>query len=67
MIDTSVAGLGGCPYAAGAAGNVCTENVVYMLKELGIETGVDLKKLKDTGIWISNELQRQNLSMLDQL
>ena len=50
--DSSVAGLGGCPYAKGASGNVATEDVVYMLDGLGIETGVDLGKLVDTGLWI---------------
>src|SRR3989338_6219696 len=56
--DASVAGLGGCPYAAGASGNVATEDVVYMLNGLGIETGIDLDKLVDTGIWISSMLKR---------
>ena len=50
--DASVAGLGGCPYAKGASGNVATEDVVYMLQGLGIETGIDLDKLVDTGQWI---------------
>jgi hydroxymethylglutaryl-CoA lyase len=50
--DASVAGLGGCPYAAGASGNVATEDVVYMLHGLGIATGVDLERLVDTGQWI---------------
>jgi hydroxymethylglutaryl-CoA lyase len=56
--DSSVSGLGGCPYAAGASGNVATEDVVYMLQGLGIETGVHLDKLVDTGIWISSILKR---------
>jgi hydroxymethylglutaryl-CoA lyase len=56
--DASVAGLGGCPYAAGASGNVATEDVIYMLHGLGIETGVDLDKLVETGIWISSVLKR---------
>jgi hydroxymethylglutaryl-CoA lyase len=56
--DASVAGLGGCPYAAGASGNVATEDVVYMLHGLGIETGVDLDKLVEIGIWISSVLNR---------
>jgi len=56
--DASVAGLGGCPYAAGASGNVATEDVVYLLEGLGIETGVDLDKVVDTGIWISSILKR---------
>ncbi len=56
--DASVAGLGGCPYAKGATGNVATEDVVYMLNGLGIETGIDLDKLVDTGMWISDFLKR---------
>lgn len=48
-IDSSVAGLGGCPYAAGASGNVATEDVVYMLNGMGIQTGIDLDKLVETG------------------
>src|SRR6266446_7720906 len=54
--DASVAGLGGCPYAAGASGNVATEDVVYMLHGLGIKTGVDLDKLVDIGAWICGVL-----------
>ncbi|HIO61584.1 MAG TPA: hydroxymethylglutaryl-CoA lyase, partial [Deltaproteobacteria bacterium] len=54
VIDASVAGLGGCPYARGASGNVATEDVVYMLHGMGIETGVDLEKLIETGHFISN-------------
>jgi hydroxymethylglutaryl-CoA lyase len=50
--DSSVAGLGGCPYAKGASGNVATEDVIYMLHGLGIRTGVDLDKVVDTGQWI---------------
>jgi hydroxymethylglutaryl-CoA lyase len=60
--DASVAGLGGCPYAKGATGNVATEDVVYMLSGLGIETGVDLDKLVDTGTWISAFLKRDSSS-----
>ena len=56
----SVAGLGGCPYAKGASGNVATEDVVYLLNGLGIETGVDLKSLAATGAWISQALSRPN-------
>jgi hydroxymethylglutaryl-CoA lyase len=56
--DASVSGLGGCPYAKGASGNVATEDVVYMLHGLGIETGVDLDRLVDTGVWISSILKR---------
>jgi len=58
--DTSVAGLGGCPYAKGATGNVATEEVVYMLHGMGIETGIDLDKLVDAGAFISDFLQRKS-------
>ncbi|MBS0335572.1 MAG: hydroxymethylglutaryl-CoA lyase [Proteobacteria bacterium] len=57
--DSSVAGLGGCPYAAGASGNVATEDVLYMLKGLGIETGVDLDRVAETGAWICAILKRE--------
>ena len=57
--QSSVAGLGGCPYAKGATGNVATEDVVYMLQGLGIETGIDLDKLVDAGLFISDFLQRK--------
>ena len=57
--DSSVSGLGGCPYAKGASGNVATEDVVYMLHGLGIKTGIDLDKVVDTGIWISSILKRE--------
>jgi len=57
--DTSVAGLGGCPYAKGATGNVATEDVVYMLHGMGIDTGIDLDKLVDAGHYISEFLQRK--------
>ena len=57
--DSSVAGLGGCPYAKGATGNVATEDVVYMLDGLGIETGVDLMKVLRTGQFICSELGRE--------
>ncbi len=58
--DSSVAGLGGCPYAKGASGNVATEDVVYLLQSLGIETGIDLTKLALTGDWISSAIHRPN-------
>jgi hydroxymethylglutaryl-CoA lyase len=58
--DTSVAGLGGCPYAKGATGNVATEDVVYMMHGMGIETGIDLDKLVDAGAFISDFLQRKS-------
>ena len=59
-IDSSVAGLGGCPYAEGATGNVATEDVVYMLHGLGYETGINLKKLIETGKFICNQIGRRN-------
>jgi hydroxymethylglutaryl-CoA lyase len=58
VVDSSVAGLGGCPYARGATGNVATEDVVYMLQGLGLETGVDLMALARVGDWIAGELDR---------
>ncbi len=60
--DSSVAGLGGCPYAKGASGNVATEDVVYLLHGLGLRTGVDLDKLVETGQWISSVLGREPAS-----
>lgn len=59
QFDTSCAGLGGCPYAKGATGNVATEDVVYMLRGMGIETGIDLDKLIDAGKFISDHLGRK--------
>lgn len=59
-IDASIAGLGGCPYATGASGNVATEDVVYLLDGLGVESGVDLDRLIDAGRWISETLCRVN-------
>lgn len=59
VVDASVAGLGGCPYAEGASGNVATEDVVYMLNNMNIETGVDLMKLLDAGEYICKQLHRQ--------
>ncbi len=59
QFDTSVAGLGGCPFAKGATGNVATEDVLFMLEGMGIETGVDLDKLIDAGKFISDFLQRK--------
>ena len=57
--QSSVAGLGGCPYAKGATGNVATEDVVYMLHGMGIETGIDLDALIDAGVYISQALGRE--------
>ena len=58
VFDASVAGLGGCPYAAGASGNVATEDVVWLMHGLGIDTGIDLDALVDCAAWISAELGR---------
>jgi hydroxymethylglutaryl-CoA lyase len=60
--DASVAGLGGCPYAAGASGNVATEDVVYMMNGLGVRTGVDLERLVEIGQWICGVLGRKPAS-----
>lgn len=61
-IDSAVSGLGGCPYAKGASGNVATEDVVYMLEGMGIETGINLAKLIEAGTMISNHLRRKSNS-----
>ena len=58
VFDASVSGLGGCPYAEGASGNVATEDLVYLLDGLGVSTGVDLKRLIDAGRFISDALDR---------
>ena len=65
-VDSSVAGLGGCPYAAGASGNVASEDVLYMLNGLGIESGVDLQALADAGAYICKELGRAPASKVAQ-
>ncbi|NMG75831.1 hydroxymethylglutaryl-CoA lyase [Aromatoleum diolicum] len=62
VFDASVGGLGGCPYAAGASGNAATEDVVWLLNGLGIETGIDLDRLVDTAVWISAALGREPAS-----
>ncbi|KAF9889611.1 hypothetical protein FE257_007119 [Aspergillus nanangensis] len=62
VFDSSVAGLGGCPFAPGARGNVASEDIVYMFQNAGIETGVDLLKLVATGSWISHQLSMANSS-----
>ncbi|MBL8415035.1 MAG: hydroxymethylglutaryl-CoA lyase [Propionivibrio sp.] len=59
VFDSSIAGLGGCPYAAGASGNVATEDLVYLLHGLGIETGIDMEKLLEAGQFILQQLGRQ--------
>ncbi|MDX1360416.1 hydroxymethylglutaryl-CoA lyase [Pseudoalteromonas tetraodonis] len=61
-VDAAVAGLGGCPYAKGASGNVATEDVVYLLQGLGIEHGIDLKRLAQAGWQITNALNKQPVS-----
>jgi hydroxymethylglutaryl-CoA lyase len=60
VIDSAVSGVGGCPYARGASGNVASEDVVYMLHGMGIATGIDLDGLVDTGRWLSTQLARDN-------
>jgi len=60
VFDTSIAGLGGCPFAAGATGNVATEDVAYLLRGMGIDTGVEFDALVDTGQFISDRLGRAN-------
>lgn len=62
VVDSSTAGLGGCPYARGASGNVSTEDVLYMLAGLGVQTGVDLDKVVEAGRFISSHLARENMS-----
>lgn len=64
VVDSSVAGLGGCPYAKGATGNVATEDVLYMLSGMGVETKVDLNKVISTGDFICQQLGRQNTSKI---
>ena len=62
VVDTSVAGLGGCPYAPGASGNVATEDVVYMLEEMGVATGVDMDRLLEASAFINDALGRESKS-----
>ena len=59
VVDAAVAGVGGCPYARGASGNVASEDVVYMLHGLGVHTGIDLPQLAETGRWLATLLGRQ--------
>lgn len=66
-VDASVAGLGGCPYARGATGNLATEDLIYMLHGMGLETGVDLDALIETGLFISRALGRHPVSRLGQI
>jgi hydroxymethylglutaryl-CoA lyase len=62
VFDSSIAGLGGCPYAKGATGNVASEDVLYLLNGLGIETGIDMERLLDTAAFISAQLKRPTVS-----
>mmetsp|Transcript_9583 Transcript_9583/g.14626 ORF Transcript_9583/g.14626 Transcript_9583/m.14626 type:complete len:148 (-) Transcript_9583:15-458(-) len=64
VIDSSVSGIGGCPYAKGASGNVPTEDVLYMLDLLGVEHGVSLEKVIETGDYISKEIAVPNQSSI---
>ncbi|KAL4218387.1 3-hydroxymethyl-3-methylglutaryl-CoA lyase [Mactra antiquata] len=66
VVDSSVAGLGGCPYAKGASGNVSSEDVVYMLHGLNIKTGIDIQKLIEAGRYISSKLERNTQSKVAQ-
>lgn len=59
VVDSSVSGTGGCPYARGASGNVASEDVVYMLHGMGLDTGIDLPALIETGLWLSAQLGRE--------
>jgi hydroxymethylglutaryl-CoA lyase len=65
VVDASVSGLGGCPYARGASGNAATEDVVYMLEGSGVSTGIDLSKLVNVGKWICEELGRPSESKVN--
>ena len=64
VVDASVAGLGGCPYAKGATGNLATEDLLYMLDGMGLQSGVNLAALTDTAVWISAQLGREPASRL---
>jgi hydroxymethylglutaryl-CoA lyase len=61
-VDSSAGGLGGCPYAGSATGNLATEDLLWQLDGLGIETGVDLRKMVDTSLWLAKELGRPSPS-----
>jgi len=62
VVDSSISGLGGCPYAKGASGNAATEDVVYMFHGMGIKTGIELDKLLEVGKYICNKLNRKTES-----
>lgn len=64
VVDSAVGGLGGCPYAKGASGNLATEDLLYMLEGLGLRSGIDLPAVTDTAVWISSELGRRPASKL---
>ena len=64
IVDSSIGGLGGCPYSMKPVGNVCTENVAYSLETVGFKTETDLGKLSEAGKWICELLGRQNLSVI---
>ncbi len=64
VVDSSVSGAGGCPYARGATGNVASEDVVYMLHGMGLDTGIDLDRLIDVGIWLSGVLSHATSSFV---
>lgn len=66
VVDSSVGGTGGCPYARGASGNASSEDVVYMLQGLGMETGINLETLSETGRWLAALLGRQTASKVGQ-
>jgi len=66
VVDSAVSGTGGCPYAKGATGNVASEDVVYMLHGMGMQTGIDLDKLVDTGRWLADLLGRATSSKVTQ-
>lgn len=65
VVDSSVSGLGGCPYAEGASGNVATEDLVYMLHGMGLETGINLKKLIEVGQFISEVIKKPTASKVN--
>ena len=67
VVDSSTSGLGGCPYAKGATGNVATEDVLFMLNGMGIETGVDMATLLAAGAYISDALARRPESKLGRI
>ncbi|HJU08790.1 MAG TPA: hydroxymethylglutaryl-CoA lyase, partial [Rhodanobacteraceae bacterium] len=62
VVDSAVSGAGGCPFAPGATGNVATEDVAYMLNGMGIETGIDLPQLIETGLWLAGQLGHRTTS-----